>query len=72
MNDDRAPAWHALKFTAALQAAQNCEKPILLRAANVGGHFGDRGPGSWMEDAADVLAFVARQFGMRVGLSDGR
>jgi prolyl oligopeptidase len=66
LNDDRAPAWHALKFTAALQAAQSCDRPILLRAMDVGGHFGDRGPDSWMEDAADALAFIGRRFGMEV------
>jgi prolyl oligopeptidase len=65
LNDDRAPAWHALKLTAALQAAQSCDRPILLRAHDVGGHLGDRGPDSWMEDAADAMAFVGRRFGMR-------
>ena len=70
MNDDRAPAWQAFKFTAALQAAQSCAKPILLRVADVGGHLGDRGPDSWMEDAADVLAFVGRQFGIKVGAAE--
>lgn len=67
MNDDRAPAWQAFKFTAALQAAQSCDKPILLRVTDVGGHLGDRGPDSWMEDAADVLGFIGRQFGIEVG-----
>ena len=55
------------EFTAALQAAQSCGGPILLRAADVGGHFGNPGPDSWMEDAADALAFVGRQVGMGVG-----
>jgi prolyl oligopeptidase len=63
LNDDRAPAWHALKLTAALQAAQSCDRPILLRAMEAGGHSGDRGPDSWMEDAADALAFVGRRLG---------
>ena len=66
MNDDRAPAWHAFKFAAALRAAQSCDKPILLRVAEIGGHAGDRGPDSWMEDVADGMAFAARRFGMRV------
>ena len=64
MNDDRAPAWHAFKFTAAMQAAQRCDKPVLLRVQDVGGHLGDRGPDAWMEDAADVLAFIGHQFGI--------
>ena len=66
MNDDRAPAWHAFKFTAALQAAQGCDRPIVLRVADAGGHLGDRGPDSWIEDAADALAFAGRQFGIEV------
>ena len=61
LNDDRVPAWHAFKLTAVLQAAQSCVKPIVLRAMDVGGHFGDRGPDSWAEDEADILAFVAKQ-----------
>lgn len=64
LNDDRVPAWHAFKFAAALQAAQRCDRPILLRAMDVGGHFGDRGPDSWMEDAAGGLAFIGRRFEM--------
>lgn len=66
MNDDRAPAWLAFKFAAALQSAQGCDKPILLRVEDVGGHLGERGRNSWTEDRADALAFAARQFGMRV------
>jgi hypothetical protein len=35
-NDDRVAAWHAWKFTAALQAAQRCPRPVVLRT--VPGH----------------------------------
>jgi hypothetical protein len=45
-----------------LQAAQSCDRPILLRAMHVGGHSGDRSPDSWIEDAADALAFIGRWF----------
>ncbi len=44
LNDDRAPAWLALKFTAALQSSQSCAHPALLLAYPTGGHLGDRGP----------------------------
>ena len=60
LNDDRAPAWHAMKFAAAVQAAQSCARPVLLRAHTAGGHGSNRGPNSQIEDAADVLTFAAR------------
>jgi prolyl oligopeptidase PreP (S9A serine peptidase family) len=57
-NDDRVPAWHAFKFTAALQAAQSCPQPVMLRSADSGGHAG-----SWGDTglAAEILAFAARR-----------
>ena len=61
MNDDRAPAWMALKFTAALQAAQSCERPVILRADPGGGHGGN-----FLSDASDALAFVAVELGVKV------
>lgn len=60
LNDDRAPAWQAMKFAAALQAAQACARPVLLRAHTIGGHSRDRGPDSQIEDAAAILAFAVR------------
>lgn len=60
LNDDRAPAWMALKYTAALQAAQSCNRPIVLRADTAGGHLGN-----WKEDAADIVAFIASQLGVK-------
>ncbi|MBA3847344.1 MAG: S9 family peptidase [Planctomycetes bacterium] len=63
LNDDRAPAWNALKLTAALQTAQGCARPVLLRVRDTGGHSG--GEESWMEREVEILAFVARQLGLR-------
>ncbi|MES3035326.1 MAG: prolyl oligopeptidase family serine peptidase [Gemmatimonadota bacterium] len=59
LNDDRAPAWMALKYTATLQAAQSCDRPVILRADTGGGHIGDE-----RNDAADFIAFVASQLGV--------
>ncbi|MGK2960955.1 MAG: prolyl oligopeptidase family serine peptidase [Gemmatimonadaceae bacterium] len=61
LNDDRAPAWMALKYTAALQAAQSCNRPVILRADTGGGHGGNA-----LEDAADLVAFIAGQLGLAV------
>ena len=66
LNDDRAPAWAVLKYTAALQAAQSCDRPIILRADSGGGHGGDA-----LSDPADVVAFVARQLGLTVPSAAG-
>jgi len=67
LNDDRAPAWMAMKYTAALQAAQSCDRPIILRADTGGGHGGNA-----LEDAADIVAFVAQQLALGVPLSAGK
>ena len=62
-NDERVPAWHAFKFTAALQAAQNCNRPIALRVDASGGHSGL--PQTFSEHQADMLTFVTRGVGIR-------
>jgi prolyl oligopeptidase len=60
LNDERAPAWMALKHTATLQAAQSCDRPVILRATTGGGHGGNES-----DDAADFTVFVASQLGLR-------
>ena len=66
LNDDRAPAWMAMKFTAALQASQSCPRPALLLAYPTGGHLGGRSLSAWTEDAADAIAFLAKSVGIQV------
>lgn len=61
LNDERAPAWMALKHTATLQAAQSCDRPVILRADTGGGHGGNES-----DDAADFTAFIATQLGVKV------
>jgi prolyl oligopeptidase len=57
-HDDRVVPWHSFKFAAALQAAQSCANPILLRVETRAGH--GAGMPTWMliEQAADKLAFL--------------
>ena len=62
-DDDRLPPWHAYKFTAALQAAQGCDAPVLLHVRDRGGH-GTAGPEDWMDATARQLAFAARRLGL--------
>ncbi|GAB1344782.1 prolyl oligopeptidase family serine peptidase [Gemmatimonas sp.] len=59
-NDQVVPAWNAFKFTAALQAAQTCDRPVLLRADTTGGHGG-----IGMAGAGDTFGFIASQLGVR-------
>jgi len=64
LNDERAPAWHAFKLVAALQAAQGCARPVLLRADTAGGHGALAAPDAWLQGQADAVAFLARELGL--------
>ena len=57
--DDRVVPWHSYKFAAALQQAQSCDKPVLIRIETRAGH--GAGKPLWMQvdDFADQYAFVA-------------
>jgi len=62
--DDRVVPWHSYKFAAALQQAQGCAKPVLLRVETRAGH--GAGKPTWMqiEDFADQWAFAAHAIGL--------
>jgi prolyl oligopeptidase len=64
-HDDRVVPWHSFKFAAALQAAQGCAHPVLIRIETRAGH--GAGKPLWMqiEDYADQWAFAAQALGMR-------
>jgi prolyl oligopeptidase len=63
--DDRVVPWHSYKFAAALQHAQGCASPILLRVETRAGH--GAGKPTWMqiEDFADQWAFAAAMLGVK-------
>ncbi len=63
--DDRVVPWHSYKFAAALQHAQGCRSPILLRVETRAGH--GAGKPTWMqiEDFADQWAFAAAMLGVK-------
>jgi prolyl oligopeptidase len=65
-HDDRVTPWHSYKFAAALQAAQICPNPILIRIETRAGH--GAGKPIWMqiEDFADQWGFLAKWLGMSV------
>ena len=67
--DDRVVPWHSYKFAAALQHAQGCEKPVLIRVETRAGH--GAGKPLWMQidDFADQYAFVAQALGVDVPIA---
>jgi len=62
--DNRVVPWHSFKFTAALQAAQRCANPVLIRVETRAGH--GSGKPTWMqvEHFAQQWAFAAAATGM--------
>jgi prolyl oligopeptidase len=64
-HDDRVVPSHSYKFTAALQEAQSCDKPILLRVETMASH-GYRPTDKRIAELADQWAFAVENTGMKV------
>jgi prolyl oligopeptidase len=62
-HDDRVVPSHSYKFTAALQEAQGCAKPVLIRVEQQGSH-GYRPTDKQIAERADLWAFTAEQMGV--------
>ena len=60
-NDARVPPWHSRKFTAALQAAQTGDAPILLRTSATAGHGAGTAASERINDLAQMTAFLLWQ-----------
>ena len=63
-HDDRVVPSHSFKFAAALQVAQGCEKPVLIRIEVQGSH-GYRPTDKLIAERADQWAFAAHHIGMK-------
>lgn len=61
-HDDRVVPGHSMKFAAALQAAQGCANPTLIRIEVQGSH-GYRPTDKAIAEAADIWAFAHRYTG---------
>jgi prolyl oligopeptidase len=61
-HDDRVVPAHSFKFTATLQAAQGCSRPVLIRVEKAGSH-GYRPTDRIIAETADVYAFALRNLG---------
>ena len=62
-HDDRVVPSHSFKFTAALQAAQGCEKPVLIRV-ETGGSHNYRATDKRVAELADMWTFTAQHLGV--------
>jgi prolyl oligopeptidase len=58
-HDDRVFPAHSFKFAAALQAAQGCANPVLIRIETRAGHGAGKPTAKIIEEAADRLAFLS-------------
>ncbi len=60
-HDDRVFPAHSFKFAAALQAAQGCENPVLIRIETRAGHGAGKPTAKIIEEATDELSFLVRE-----------
>jgi prolyl oligopeptidase len=66
-HDDRVFPAHSFKFAAALQEAQGCANPTLIRIETRAGHGAGKPTAKVIEEASDVWAFLVRTLGMEGG-----
>jgi prolyl oligopeptidase len=62
-HDDRVVPAHSFKYAAALQAAQGCKRPAIIRIETQASH-GYRPTDKKIAEAADMLAFTAGNLGL--------
>ena len=67
--DNRVVPWHSFKFAAALQGAQRCGVPTLLRVETRAGHGAGKPVWMQVEQIADQWAFAAAALGITVILA---
>jgi prolyl oligopeptidase len=66
-HDDRVFPAHSFKFAAALQEAQSCDSPVLIRIETRAGHGAGKPTTKQIEEAADELAFLVKVLGAHAG-----
>jgi len=64
--DDRVVPGHSFKFAAALQHAQACAKPVLIRIETRAGHGGGKPTTKRIEETADQFAFLVKSLKMKL------
>jgi prolyl oligopeptidase len=63
-HDDRVVPAHSFKFAAALQEAQACNKPALIRIETKAGHGAGKPTSKILDEAADIWSFIMFNTGM--------
>ncbi|HEY6098814.1 MAG TPA: prolyl oligopeptidase family serine peptidase [Anaeromyxobacter sp.] len=71
-HDDRVVPAHSHEFTAALQAAQAGDAPVLARLETRAGHGAGKPTAKLIAERTDVLAFLVRVLGVNVPPGLGR
>lgn len=64
--DDRVVPGHSFKFTAAMQRAQSCDKPILILITTRAGHGGGKPTSKRIAETADLWTFLVKSLGMNI------
>ena len=64
-HDDRVFPAHSFKYTAAMQAAQAGDAPVLIRIQTRGGHGAGLPTALAIEQQADIYAFLVKSLGMK-------
>ena len=65
-HDDRVVPAHSFKFAAALQAAQSCENPTLIRIETRAGHGAGKPTSIIIQEVADKWAFLVKSLNMSI------
>ncbi|WP_437223280.1 prolyl oligopeptidase family serine peptidase [Planctomicrobium sp. SH661] len=65
--DDRVVPGHSFKFAAALQHAQSCDNPVLIRIETRAGHGAGTPTTKLIEEITDQWSFLVKVLDMKVG-----
>ena len=66
-HDDRVVPGHSFKFTAAMQAAQAADKPVLIRIDVKAGHGAGKPTTKVIEEWTDLWGFLVKNLDMKIG-----
>jgi prolyl oligopeptidase len=64
-HDDRVFPAHSFKYTAAMQAAQAGDAPVLIRIETKAGHGAGKPTSKQIEETADIYGFLVKSLGMK-------
>lgn len=67
-HDDRVVPGHSFKFAAAIQEAQSCDRPCLIRIETRAGHGAGKSTEKLIEENADKFAFLSKELGLPISI----